>query len=85
MKDSRMVSSKQGAMTSSDDVELTILSDLTTLCKKLAENPMRAGKAAGAGGSESVSDELPGDLAAGVGRLTRHPASEGLSFALSQQ
>jgi len=36
-------------------------------------------------GSESVSDELPGDLAAGAGRLMRHLASEGLSFALSQQ
>jgi hypothetical protein len=36
-------------------------------------------------GSESVSDELPGDLAAGAGRLMRRLASEGLSFALSQQ
>jgi len=36
-------------------------------------------------GSESVSDELPGDLAAGAGRLMRHLASEGLSFALRQQ
>jgi len=36
-------------------------------------------------GSESVSDELPGDLAAVAGRLMRHFASEGFSFALSAQ
>ena len=34
--------------------------------------------------SESVSDVLPGDLSAAAGRLMRHLASEGLSFALSQ-
>jgi len=34
-------------------------------------------------GNESVSGELPGDLAAAAGRLMRHLASEGLSFALS--
>lgn len=34
--------------------------------------------------SESVSEELPGDLSAGAGRLMRHLASEGLSFALSE-
>ena len=33
--------------------------------------------------SESVSNELPGDLAAAAGRLMRRLASEGLSFALS--
>ena len=33
--------------------------------------------------SESVSDVLPGDLSAAAGRLMRHLASEGLSFALS--
>jgi hypothetical protein len=36
-------------------------------------------------GSESVSDELPGNLAAAAGRLMRHLASEGLSFASSQR
>ena len=35
--------------------------------------------------SESVSDVLPGDLSAAAGRLMRHLASEGLSFALSQR
>ena len=34
-------------------------------------------------GNESVSGELPGDLAAAAGRLMRHLASEGLNFALS--
>jgi hypothetical protein len=36
-------------------------------------------------GSESVSDELPGNLAAAAGRLMRHLASEGLSFPLSER
>jgi hypothetical protein len=36
-------------------------------------------------GSESVSDELPGNLAASAGRLMRHLASEGLGFALSER
>ena len=35
--------------------------------------------------SESVSDVLPGDLSAAAGRLMRHLASEGLSFALSER
>jgi len=34
--------------------------------------------------SESVSDELPANLAAAAGRLMRHLASEGLRFALSE-
>ena len=35
-------------------------------------------------GSESVTGELPGDLAAAAGRLMRRLASEGLSFMLSE-
>ena len=35
--------------------------------------------------SESVSDVLPGDLSAAAGRLMRHLASQGLSFALSER
>jgi hypothetical protein len=35
--------------------------------------------------SESVSEVLPGDLSAAAGRLMRHLASEGLSFALSER
>jgi hypothetical protein len=36
-------------------------------------------------GSESVSEELPGNLAAAAGRLMRHLASEELSFASSER
>jgi hypothetical protein len=36
-------------------------------------------------GSESVSGELPGDLAAAAGRLMRHLASEGLSLTLVER
>ena len=36
-------------------------------------------------GSESVSDELPGNLAMAAGHLMRHLASEGLSFALNDR
>ena len=35
--------------------------------------------------SESVSEVLPGNLSAAAGRLMRHLASEGLSFALSER
>jgi hypothetical protein len=36
-------------------------------------------------GSESVSGELPGDLATVAGRLMRRLASEGLSLTLSER
>jgi hypothetical protein len=36
-------------------------------------------------GSEPVSGELPGDLAAAAGRLMRRFASEGLSFAMNER
>ena len=36
-------------------------------------------------GNESVSGELPGDLAAAAGLLMRHLASQGLSLALSER
>ena len=36
-------------------------------------------------GSESVSGELPGDLAAAAGRLMRRLASEGLSLMLTER
>jgi hypothetical protein len=36
-------------------------------------------------GSESVSGELPGDLAAAAGRLMRRLASEGLSLTQSER
>ena len=36
-------------------------------------------------GSESVSGELPGDLAAAAGRLMRRLASEGLNLVLSER
>jgi hypothetical protein len=36
-------------------------------------------------GSESVSGELPGDLAAVAGRLLRRFASEGLSLTLNER
>jgi hypothetical protein len=36
-------------------------------------------------GSESVTGELPGDLATVAGRLMRRLASEGLSLTLSER
>ena len=36
-------------------------------------------------GSESLSGELPGNLATAAGRLMRHLASEGLTLALSER